>query len=146
MRSAIIAKIKKLIEYLFSRDGFTMIEIMIVIAIIAFLAALITPRIMDNLTKAKITKAKLQMKQFELPLLQYNMEKGNYPSTDDGLEVLVKERLFDKIPLDPWKKPYQYRFPGEVNYERYEIWSYGADGIEGGDGFNKDIKSWELDQ
>ncbi len=124
-------------------DGFTLIEIMIVVTIIAILSALIVPRVLDYPKKAKVTAAKLQINEFKLPLLEYSNITGNYPSTEEGLEALVKERLIKKIPKDPWGNEYQYRFPGEFDNSDYEIWSYGADGQEGGEEFNKDITSWE---
>jgi general secretion pathway protein G len=126
-----------------SNRGFTLIEIMIVITIIAILASLIVPRIIDYPKKARVTAAKLQMNNFKLALEQYTDLKGHYPSTEEGLQALVQEKIMNKIPNDPWGNPYQYRYPGEINPDDYEIWTYGADGREGGEGFNADIKSWE---
>ena len=82
------------------------------------------------------------MKNFGTSLLQYNMENGRFPSTEEGLQELVAKGLMKKIPEDPWGNPYNYRSPGESDPE-YEIWSFGADGKAGGDGFDADINSWE---
>ncbi len=125
------------------RDGFTLIEIMIVVTIIAILSSLIVPRVLDYPKKAKVTAAKMQINEFKLPLLEYSNITGNYPSTEEGLEALVQEKLIKKIPKDPWGNEYQYRFPGEFDTSEYEIWSYGADGQDGGEDYNADIKSWE---
>jgi general secretion pathway protein G len=139
MRKADLAK-----SALRSHDGFTLIEIMIVVTIIALLSAVvIVPNVTKYLKRAKVEAAKLQIKNFQTPLIEYNSVHGNYPSTDEGLEALVKDGYLKKVPVDPWGKPYQYRFPGQNDQEEYEIWSFGADGVEGGEGGNADIKSWE---
>ncbi len=127
-----------------SNKGFTLIEIMIVVTIIALLSAVIVvPNVTKYLKRAKIEAAKLQIKNFQTPLIEYQSTKGNYPSTEEGLDALVKEGLLKKIPTDPWGNPYHYRYPGENDQEEYEIWSNGPDGKEGGEGANADIKSWE---
>lgn len=126
-----------------SNRGFTLIEIMIVVTIIAILSAIIIPNVINYPKKARVTATKLQINNFKLALEQYSQEKGRYPATEEGLEALVKEGYMKKIPPDPWTNPYHYRFPGEINPDEYEIWSTGADGKDGGEGFNADIKSWE---
>jgi general secretion pathway protein G len=135
--------IHHIIEHIRSNKGFTLIEIMIVITIIAILSAIIIPNVINYPKRARVTATKLQIQQFKTPLELYYNDKGRYPSTEEGLEALVKEGLIKKIPLDPWSNPYHYRYPGEITPDEYEIWSYGADGKEGGEGFNADIKSWE---
>ena len=129
-------------EILRSQKGFTLLEIMIVVTIIAILGALVMPRFMDVPKKANVTAAKTQIQNLSMALDKYALEKGRYPSTDEGLQLLVTERIMKKIPNDPWGNPYQYRSPGEVDPD-YEIWSYGADGKEGGEEYDADIKSWE---
>jgi general secretion pathway protein G len=127
-----------------SNKGFTLIEIMIVVTIMAMLTAVvIVPNVTKYLKKAKVDAAKMQIRNFQLPLNEFMSAHGNYPASDEGLEALVKEGYLKKVPLDPWGNPYQYRFPGEVEQDEYEIYSFGADGKEGGEGFNADIKSWE---
>jgi general secretion pathway protein G len=143
MQKKIKSKIQKLVSYARSSKGFTLIEIMIVVTIIAILSAIIIPNVINYPKRARVTAAKLQIQQFKTPLELYYNDKGRYPSTEEGLEALVKEGLIKKIPMDPWNNPYHYRYPGEINPDEYEIWTYGADGKEGGEGFNADIKSWE---
>jgi general secretion pathway protein G len=127
-----------------SDRGFTLIEIMIVVTIMAMLTAVVVvPNVTKYLKKAKVDAAKMQIRNFQLPLNEYMSAHGNYPSSEEGLDALVKEGYLKKVPLDPWGNPYQYRFPGEVEQDEYEIYSFGADGKEGGEGFNADIKSWE---
>jgi general secretion pathway protein G len=127
-----------------SNKGFTLIEIMIVVTIIALLSAvIIVPNVTKYLKRAKIEACKLQIKNLQTPLIEYQSTKGNYPSTEEGLDALVKEGLLKKVPVDPWGNPYHYRYPGENDQEEYEIWSYGPDGKEGGEGASADIKSWE---
>jgi general secretion pathway protein G len=143
-RKSIRQRIDQIRSQLTSNRGFTLIEIMIVVTIMALLSAVvIVPNVTKYLKKAKVDAARLQIKNFQLPLNEYMSSKGNYPATDEGLEALVKEGYLKKVPVDPWNNPYQYRFPGEADQEEYEIWSYGADGKEGGEGFNADIKSWD---
>lgn len=135
---------RRLTSAIRSNRGFTLIEIMIVVTIIALLSAvIIVPNVTRSLGRAKVQAAKLQIKNFQMPLLEYNSVHGAYPTTDEGLEGLTKEGYLKKVPLDPWGRPYQYRYPGENDMNEYEIWSYGADGREGGEGFNADIKSWD---
>jgi general secretion pathway protein G len=125
--------------------GFTLIEIMIVVAIIAILmGVVIVPNIMRYPKKARVEAAKIQIKGFQLPLNEYMTTHGNYPSTQEGLEALVTEKILTKKDItDPWGNPYQYRYPGESDPDNYDVWSYGADGKDGGEGFNADIKSWD---
>jgi general secretion pathway protein G len=144
IRERALSRIRFIRSEAASDRGFTLIEIMIVVTIIALLSAvIIVPNVTKYLKRAKIEACKLQIKNFQTPLLEYQSTKGNYPSTEEGLEALVKEGLLKKVPVDPWGNPYHYRYPGENDQEEYEIWSNGPDGKEGGEGANADIKSWE---
>jgi general secretion pathway protein G len=137
-------KIHQLQSLVKTNRGFTLIEIMIVVTIMALLTAVvIVPNVTKYLKKAKCDAARMQIRNFQLPLNEYMSAHGNYPTSEEGLEALVKEGYLKKVPVDPWGNPYHYRFPGEVEQDEYEIYSYGADGKEGGEGFNADIKSWE---
>jgi general secretion pathway protein G len=151
----IFHKIKILFEKLKSDAGFTLIEIIIAISIIAILSIVAIPRLMEIPQKARATAAKQQIHLLDLALTQYEADNGNFPSTAQGLEALVKKPDGDpipanynekgymqKVPMDPWGKPYVYTCPGTHGSD-YEIMSYGADGQEGGEGKNADIKSWE---
>ena len=147
IKERLIQHINRVRDALRSNDGFTLIEIMIVVAIIALLmGALIGPTAMRSYRQAKVDTAKMQMKGFATPLLMYNTAHGNYPSTDEGLNALVSDGMLkEKDIKDPWGNPFQYRCPSDTEGEDYDIWSYGADGRDGGEGFNADIKSWEDD-
>ncbi len=138
--------------------GFTLIELMVVIVILGLLAAIIAPRIMGRTDEARVTEAKVQIKNFETALKLYKLDNGSYPTTEQGLNALVEKpstgHIPDKwreggylekksIPKDPWGNPYLYVSPG-LNGE-YDILSYGADGTRGGDKINSDIESWNMD-
>lgn len=138
--------------------GFTLIELMVVIVILGILAAIIAPRIVGRTDEAKVTEAKVQIKNFETALKLYKLDNGFYPGTDQGLEALITKPEAGrvpanwreggylekkKVPVDPWGSPYVYASPG-ANGE-YDILSYGADAARGGEGFDADIESWNLD-
>jgi general secretion pathway protein G len=137
--------------------GFTLLEIIVVVFILSLLAAIVAPRIIGRTDDARIEATKVQMKNFETALKLFKMDSGFYPDTQQGLEALVEKPASGripqnykeggyleqkKIPLDPWGNPYLYVSPG-LNGD-YDILSYGADGKEGGEGKNADIKSWDM--
>jgi len=136
--------------------GMTLIEIMVVIVILGILAGLVIPRIMDQPDKAKVVKAKMQMESLSTALKQYKIDNGVYPSTEQGLEALARKPsigkipknypeggYLQKVPSDPWDNAYIYISPGE--HGDFDIISRGADGEEGGEKADADIKSWELE-
>lgn len=141
--------------------GFTFIEIMVVVAILAILAALVVPRIMGRTDDAKRTAAKVQIRNIEGALQLYKLDNGVYPSTEQGLKALVEKPsvgvipkkwkiggYLPKLPEDPWGNPYKYLSPvqrGDYKVE-YEITSLGTDGEVGGEGVNADITNWNLDK
>ncbi|HON16533.1 MAG TPA: type II secretion system major pseudopilin GspG [Spirochaetota bacterium] len=128
-----------------SDEGFTLLELMIVITIIAIIGGFAVSRFTSTVDKTKVTAVKTDFGTFETALEAYYLNHNSYPSTSEGLQKLMDEGLLknkkDTL-LDPWNNPYQYRYPGQFS-DGPEIWSYGADGKEGGDGINADIKSWE---
>ena len=139
-----------------SNKGFTLIEIMVVIVILALLAALVGPKLMGRTDDAKITDARVQIKNIETALKLYKLDSGDYPSTEQGLDALVTKPTVGKIPKsykdggyleskkapkDPWGNDYLYVSPGE--HGDYDLFSYGSDGAKGGDGKNADISSWD---
>jgi len=139
-------------------SGFTLIELMVVIVILGILAGLIVPRIMGRPEEAKRLKAKMQIESLETALKLYKLDNGMYPDTEQGLQALVekpevgiipkkwrKEGYLEKgkIPKDPWGNDFVYLSPGI--HAEYDIISYGADGVPGGEGKNKDINSWEIE-
>lgn len=135
--------------------GFTLIEIMVVVVILAILAGIIVPRIMGRPEEAKRTKAQVDIKAVEEALNLYKLDSGAYPSTEQGLDALVKkpetkpvpekwraEGYLSKLPTDPWGRTYQYLSPGE--HGDFDLYSFGADGERGGEGKNADVESWNL--
>ncbi|MGB9627184.1 MAG: type II secretion system major pseudopilin GspG [Thermodesulfobacteriota bacterium] len=133
------------------QQGFTLIEIMIVIIIIGLLAGLVGPRLFSKLTQAKQKAAKAQIELFGTALDSFRLDVGRYPTTEEGLRALREKPsgldswkgpyLPKEIPLDPWGKPYIYKCPGE--HGEYDLLSYGLDGVEGGEGENQDVVSWK---
>ena len=136
--------------------GFTLIELMVVMTILALLAVLVVPKLVGRTDDAKITAAKVQIRNIESALQLYKLDSGIYPTTEQGLESLVTEPTISplpnnwkaggylpKVPLDPWRRSYVYLSPGIYSNE-YDILSYGADGESGGEGNNADIVSWDL--
>lgn len=138
--------------------GFTFIEIMVVVVIIGILATFLVPKIMGKPDEARVAKAKSDIKVIESGLKMYKIDNGKYPTTEQGLSALIKKPVIEpiprnwkkggylestEVPLDPWGNDYIYRSPGESDRD-YEIISLGADGKEGGEGVNADIKSYEI--
>lgn len=131
--------------------GFTFFEILVVITIIGLLAALVGPRLWGKISGAKQSAAKAQIELFGTALDAFRLDIGRYPTTEEGLKALREKPsaadnwqgpyLPKEIPLDPWKKPYVYRSPGE--HGDYDIISYGAGGVEGGEGESEDVVSWK---
>ena len=132
------------------RSGFTLVEIMVVVVIIGLLAGIVGPQIMARLEEARRTTARTQITNFEQTLELYRMRNGRYPTTQQGLEALVRkptvapiptnyplEGYIPKIPLDPWGNPYIYRCPGEKH--AYDIISTARTGEEGGEGLDADV-------
>jgi general secretion pathway protein G len=137
--------------------GFTLIEIMVVVVILGVLAAIIVPKFLGRPDEAKVTKAKVDIKSLEEALGLFKLDNGFYPSTEQGLKALVSKPeigriptkfpnggYLKKVPADPWGTPYVYLSPGAQSPD-FDVISYGADGQPGGENFDADIKSWELD-
>lgn len=132
--------------------GFSLIELIIVLVILGLLAAVVGPKVYDKLARGKAEIAKIQIKEIEAALQLFSFEIGRYPNSNEGLEALVrnpgnleswKGPYLNKseLPNDPWGKPYVYRCPGQ--HGDFDLFSYGPDGVEGGEGENADIVSWK---
>lgn len=137
--------------------GFTLLEVIIVVFILSILAAIVAPRLMGRTDDARITEAKVQIKNLETALKLFNLDNGFYPDTQQGIEALVEKPSQGRapakyreggyleqrrIPADPWGIPYVYISPG-LNGD-FDIISYGADGREGGEGKDADIRNWDM--
>ena len=128
--------------------GFTLIELMVVIVILSLLAAVVVPKFMTAADDARVATAKTQIANFRMTLDMYKLKFGSYPKTSEGLDALIKnpkQNLLNEetIPPDPWGNPYQYTCPGQ-NGRDYDLVSFGADGAPGGEGYNMDVQSWNL--
>ena len=133
--------------------GFTLIEILVVVVILGILAAIVVPRVMERPGEARVTRAKQDIQSVVTVLSLYKLDNFNYPSTSQGLEALVakpagepdapnwKGPYLDRIPKDPWNRPYQYLQPGQ--HGDVDVYSFGSDGRAGGSGEAADIGNWE---
>jgi general secretion pathway protein G len=123
--------------------GFTLIEVMVVVVILGILAAIIVPKVMDRPDTARLVKAQSDIRAIESALNLYKLDNFNYPSTDEGLEALVPKYI-DRLANDPWGNPYLYLSPGL--HGDMDVYTLGADGLQGGSGKNADIGNWNPDQ
>lgn len=133
-------------------SGFTLIELMVVLVIIGVLASVIAPRVLGRADEARVTKAKTDIAQLVSSLKMYRLDNQRFPTTEQGLQALVTKptsgpiptnwkAYIEKLPNDPWGKPYQLLSPG-IRGE-LDVFSFGADGQQGGSGFDADIGSWD---
>jgi general secretion pathway protein G len=140
---------------LFGKGGFTLLEMMVVILILGILATIIVPRFVGQTDEARRKAAMVQIRNLEDGLNMYRIDNGIYPTTEQGLDALVRKPAsapepthwreggyFPKIPLDPWGRAYVYLSPG--SHGEYDLISYGGDGEPGGEGKNEDIESWDI--
>jgi len=135
-----------------AEQGFTLLELLVVLGIIAMLAGIVGPQVMKHMGGAKSKTARVQVEDMAASLDMYKLDVGRYPTTEQGLVALV-EKPADvkrwngpylrkkKIPQDPWNVDYHYASPGE--HGKFDIYSLGADEKEGGEGEDQDIVSWE---
>ena len=132
--------------------GFTLIELMVVLVIIGVLAALIVPNMLDRADDARVTAARTDVNNLMQALKLYKLDNQRYPSSDQGLQALVQrpsvgatppnwKSYLDKLPSDPWGHPYQFANPGLKG--EIDVYSFGADGVVGGEGKNADLGSWQ---
>ena len=137
------------------QSGFTLIEIMVVVVILGILAALIIPKIMSRPEQARLVRAKQDIQAIQEALDLYQLDNGFYPSTQQGLNALIKQPFsspqpsnwksggyLQSVPLDPWGRPYQYLNPGQHNPSGVDIYTFGPTGQPGGTGQNAEIGNW----
>ena len=137
--------------------GFTLIELMVVMVILATLAFIVAPRFLGEPEKARRLKAEVTIANLETALKTYYLDNGFYPTTDQGLDALVVKPTTDpvppkyreggylekgKVPMDPWGRDFVFLSPGI--HGDFDIVSYGADGVDGGEGRDADVESWNL--
>lgn len=132
------------------QGGFTLMELLVVLAILGLLMGLVGPRVLNQLGGAKTDTAALQIKDLEQSLEMYKLDVGRFPDTEQGLDALFTAPagvagwngpyLKTEVPLDPWKFEYHYKYPGE--HAELDIYSYGQDGAPGGEGEDADVGNW----
>jgi general secretion pathway protein G len=139
-------------------DGFTLLEIMVVVLIIGLLMTVLATNVFRRLGGAQADIARLQVSKLSQQLELYKLDNGNYPSSDQGLDALVHEPSGDPKPrrypeggyvtskdlVDPWQNPFKYERPGKNNARSFDLYTYGADNQPGGDGENAEIGNWEI--
>ena len=133
------------------QGGFTLMELLVVLAILGLLMSLVGPRVLNQLGGAKTKTAAIQIKDLEQALEMYKLDVGYFPSNDQGLQALVEKPagvvgwngpyLKSDVPLDPWNRAYQYKYPGERG--ELDIFSYGQNGSPGGEGEDSDVGNWK---
>jgi general secretion pathway protein G len=134
-----------------SQGGFTLVEMLVVVAILGLLLALVGPKVISGLGKGQQGAAKAQIELLGQSLDTFRLDVGRYPTTQEGLGALITNPGIanwdgpylkkNELPIDPWKRPYIYQCPG--THGEYDLYSYGSDGTQGGEKENKDILSWE---
>jgi len=141
------------------RDGFTLLEIMVVVLIIGLLMTVLATNVFRRLGGAQADIARLQVSKLSQQLELYKLDNGTYPTSEQGLDALVREPTGEPRPrrypeggyvtskdlLDPWQNPFKYERPGKNNSRSFDLYTFGADGLAGGDGENGEIGNWEAD-
>ena len=132
--------------------AFTLIEIMVVVVIIGVLAATIIPQFIGTTHDARVSAAKAHVAELESALERFNIHMDRYPTTEEGLKLLVEPPsgedtkwrgpYIKQLRPDPWGNPYQYRRPGLHHPTSFDLWSRGADGVDGGEGDGADVGKW----
>jgi general secretion pathway protein G len=131
--------------------GYTLIELLVVLAILGLIVALVSPQVLRYLGKAKTDAARIQIENLSVALDLLKKDIGRYPSQQEGLQALIEAPpgavgwdgpyiKQKKVPLDPWNRPYYYRFPGE--HGEYDLYTLGAAGVPGGTGENQSVTNW----
>jgi general secretion pathway protein G len=132
-------------------NGFTLVELLVVLAILGLVAAIATPQVLKYLAKAKTDTARIDIKGIGVALDLYLLDNGHYPTDQEGLATLVEKPTgaaawsgpylkSKRVPTDPWNRPYIYRIPGQ--HGDYDLYTFGADNAPGGTGQDQDVVNW----
>ena len=137
--------------------GFTLIEVMVVVVILAVLATMVVPRVVDRPDDARIAKAQQDIQSMSSALNLYRLDNNTFPTTNQGLEALIEKPTtepvpnnwraggyLDRLPSDPWNRDYLYLSPGE--HGAFDLYTLGANGTEGGEGADATIGNWTIGQ
>jgi general secretion pathway protein G len=135
-----------------TQKGFTLLELLVVLGIIAMLAGIVGPQVMKHMGESKTKAAKVQIEDLAATLDMYKLDLGSYPTSEEGLKALIESPegakrwngpylSKSKIPIDPWQNEYHYVSPGE--HGKFDLFTFGADNKEGGEGEDQDIVSWQ---
>ena len=135
-----------------AQSGCTLLELLVVLGIIAMLAGIVGPQVMKHLGESKTKAAKVQVEDFSAALDMYKLDMGKYPTSDQGLQALIEAPEGSKrwngpylrkakTPADPWQNGYHYASPGA--HGKFDLFTYGADDKEGGEGEDQDINNWD---
>jgi general secretion pathway protein G len=135
-----------------AQSGFTLLELLVVLGIIAMLAGIVGPQVMKHLGESKTKAAKVQVEDFSAALDMYKLDMGKYPTSEQGLQALIEAPEGSKrwngpylkkakMPVDPWLNEYHYASPG--THGKFDLFTFGADDKEGGEGEDQDINNWD---
>ncbi len=138
--------------------GFTLVELMVVMVILALLAGGVTVLVVRRVSHARSDRARVDIENLSNALEQYKLDNQDYPTTEQGLEALVRKpstspepagwlgRYIKELPKDPWGSPFYYECPGRHNEDGFDVWTFGKDRQEGGQGDNADVANWTVDR
>lgn len=144
------SEIKYKCNYARCKNGFTIVELMVVVVILGLLATTVMINVTGYLTKSRLERARIDIANLKNAIELFCVENHRYPSNEDGLGILLEKTpthpggIISQLPRDPWGRQYQYLYPG--THDLFDIYTLGRDGIEGGEGEDTDVCSWNLNE